>query len=103
MRPIISRLHLNCVPKHNRYMGTNGMGQPVYAIKICKPCRMETKLVRKRVDEKTIEVRQYTFYTVPQGWAIGDTLTLDSGESVIIESINGNSLLEVIAYGGNKN
>ena len=101
MRPIISRLSCNCTPMLMRYIGTNGMGQKMYENKAGKPCNISSKLIKKKKDEKEIFIRQYIIYTTPQGWAVGDTLVLKGGEQIIIDSISGDMMLEVIAYGGN--
>lgn len=103
MRPIVSRLSCNCVPKLMKYAGTNGMGQKVYKNQIGKPCNISSKLVKKKQNEKEVLVRQYKLYTVPQGWAVGDVLVIQGGERITIESIEGDKMLEVIAYGGNTN
>ena len=101
MRPIISRLSCNCVPKLMKYVGTNGMGHKVYKTQIGKPCRISSKLVKKKKDEKEVLVREYKLYTIPQGWAVGDVLVIQGGERITIDSIEGGGVLEVIAYGGN--
>lgn len=103
MKPIMSRLSCNCVPKIRKYVGMNGMGQKVYKQQIGKPCRISSKLTKRKQDEKEIVVREYRLYTVPQGWAVGDVLEIQNGERIMIESIEGDGLLEVVAYGANEN
>lgn len=102
MRPILSRLACNCVPTINVYVGTNGMGKKVYKTRTGKPCHMTSKVIKKKDGDKELFVRQFTLYTPPQGWAIGDVLTLNTGDQIVIDSIQGEHMLEVTGYHGNK-